>query len=319
MKLNLLKRCATLLAVSALYTASADFITFSIDPASPSINGNITPDDILVRGPLVIVQGTSLGLYDHFHLGQFDNLDALTYGKDPIRGPVYFSVDRVAVGLPGTAVFDQAKPGVESAAGDVFMALPPFGNNVLVVNETDLGLRPGFFGDDLNALNMDTKFADLQSIYFSIDALSARNGYGSGTLANDIFLNDINTIYASGEDTMRLDPYDDIDAFVLLDFFNPGRLDPGLDLALFSLSKFSPSTWTGGSGPWSPGDILFTDFTGRPPTLWASAASIGLQRNDELDALDTVPEPGPIGLSTVVLAAGAAVWFRKHRLDRKSL
>src|SRR4051794_20398397 len=160
-----------------LAQAVADGPYFSVDPASPSIDGNITPDDVLVpgpNGPVVFIQGSSLGLKDNFFGGVFDNLDALSNGTDPIRNPLFFSVDRVAVGLPGTAVFDQARPGVASAAGDVYQALPPFGSNSLVINETQLRLKPGFFGDDVNALEFDLRRNDPK--YFSIDALSASIG-----------------------------------------------------------------------------------------------------------------------------------------------
>ena len=83
---------------------------FSIDHASPSIDGNnITPDDVLIPspdvlipGPAVHTQGISLDLSDDFFSGFFDNLNALSYGKDPIQAPLYFFVDRDAVGLPGS-------------------------------------------------------------------------------------------------------------------------------------------------------------------------------------------------------------------------
>ena len=42
-------------------------------------------------------------------------------------GPLFFSVDRVAVGLPTTAVNAQAQPGVEDTHGDVFKSLPRVG------------------------------------------------------------------------------------------------------------------------------------------------------------------------------------------------
>ena len=59
--------------------------TFSVDPASPAIDGNLTPDDVLERGPGVFIQGTDLGLTDDFFNGFFDNLNALSYGRDPIQ------------------------------------------------------------------------------------------------------------------------------------------------------------------------------------------------------------------------------------------
>ena len=91
----------TLLISSSVSAA----VTFSLDPASPAIDGTvITPDDVLVNGPGVNVHGTSLGLTDGFATGLFDNLNALSGGRDSISTPLLFSVDRVAVGLPGSAV-----------------------------------------------------------------------------------------------------------------------------------------------------------------------------------------------------------------------
>ena len=102
------------------------------------------------------------------------------------------------------------------------------------------------------------------------------------------------------------------------DGYNPvpnGVLDPGLDLALFSVSTFSPSTFTQSGGSYTPGlpgflspaDVLFTDFTGEF-SLFAPAAELGLASDDELNALDTaIPEP----LSLVVwsfLAIGLLGW-----------
>lgn len=291
---------------------------FSIDPASPSIDGNITPDDVLQTGPVVLTQGSSLGLQDSFSLGEFDNLNALSYGRDPVTRPgtqipVYFSVDRVAVGLPGSAVNQQAQPGVESAAGDVFRALPPAGSNTLAIQGSGLGPAPGFFGDDLDGLELDTK--DTSRTYFSIDSLSFSNGVGALTYANDIFLNSFGNTYASGEVNIGLYPMDDLDALVLWDVYQPGILNPGIDMALFFLSTFSPNTFTAGTGIYSPADILFTDFRGSF-ALWASAESIGLRPDDELNALDTVPEPSTI----LLMAVGfVGIVFYQYRLRRKSI
>jgi hypothetical protein len=285
---------------------------FSLDPASPAIDGNITPDDVLTPGPAVFIQGSSLGLQDSFFTGVFDNLEALSFGKDPIRNPLFFSVDRVAVGLPGTAVFLQAQPGVEEAHGDVYVSLPPFGSNALVIDEEQLGLTPGFFGDDLDGLELDT---NPPHVYFSIDALSASNGFGVGNLANDIFIDTFPLLFASGELDIGLAPGDDLDALVLDDTFQPGVLNPGIDQALFSLSPFSPSAFTLTGNPYapcvseflSPADICFTDFRGGF-SPWAAAGEIGLRPDDNVDALDTVPEP-----ATIVLMALGLVGLVVHR------
>ncbi len=295
---------------------------YSIDPASPAIDGNISPDDVLKTGPVVHTEGSSLGLQDDFFSGVYDNLNALSYGQDPIKNPLFFSVDRVAVGLPGSDVHDQAKSGVEEAAGDVYTTLPPFGSNSLFIDEQQLGLMPGFFGDDLDALELDTE--PNPWTYFSIDSLSATNGFGTGGLDDDILFSDGTgsfQIFAEGISDIGLGFGDDLDALVLWDVINPGVLDPGLDKALFSLSTFSPSAYTFSGNPYSPGvkgslspaDILFTAFTGSF-SLWASATDIGLHSYDEVDALDTVPEPATI---TLMVIGFAGLGFYRYRLRRK--
>lgn len=279
---------------------------FSIDPASPAIDGNITPDDVLVAGPTVHTQGRDLGLQDDFFSGFYDNLNALSYGQDPIMNPLFFSVDRVAVGLPGSDVHDQAKPGVEEAAGDVYTTLPPFGSNSLFIDEQQLGLIPGFFGDDLDALELDSE--PNPYTYFSVDYLSATVDW------TDIWVSTGNgdiEQYADGETQIGLLPEDDLDALALWDVFEPGTLNPGIDKALFSISTFSASAFT----VVSPADILFTDFTGNF-SLWASAADIGLRFDDEVDALDTVPEPATI---TLMAIGFAGLGFHRYRLRRKNI
>jgi hypothetical protein len=297
---------------------------FSLDPASPSNSGGINPADVLGSGPVVVIPGASLGLQTNYPAGAYDNLNEVSFGQEPIRNPLYFSVDRVSVGVPGSAVFNEAQPGVASAAGDVFVSLPPFGTNALFIPETALGLVPGFFGDDIDALELDT-FPN-PFIYFTIDALSATNGFGTGTLAKDILLSTGGgsfSVYADGT-LFNLDPFDDLDGLVLDDRFQPGVLNPGIDKALFSLTPFSPSTFTftgnsyvpGVKGSLSPADILFTDFTGSF-SLWASAADIGLLPGDNVDALDTVvPEPATWFLLASALPA-LAVTRRAVRRGRR--
>jgi hypothetical protein len=101
----------------------------SIRPPLPS-TWTLTPDDILESGPFIRTEGWTLGLQEDFFGGVFDNLDALSFGRDlvpvePRSTRVWFSVDRVAVGSAGTDVHAEAAPGFEDAAGDIFAALPP--------------------------------------------------------------------------------------------------------------------------------------------------------------------------------------------------
>lgn len=321
---HFLKRISYSLTLGLLFGNTAPsyaqtMITFSIDPASPSIEGSLTPDDVLVEGPAVFIEGTELGLIDEFFDGFFDNLNALSYGKDPIKNPLYFSVDRVAIGLPDTDVHAESEGG--DAAGDVYKTLPPFGNNSLVIDEEKLGLEGGFFGDDLDALDLDTPAAP-ELIYFSVDYLSFPNL----EFQDDILVSERDGTfyqYADGAGNIGIDEEDDLDALILWDVVNPGQLDPGIDMALFSLNTFSPSTFTftgneyipGVKEHLSPADVLFTNFTGSF-SLWASAPDIGLFPDDELDALDTIPVPEPSAVLGILVASGLGMIGRNKKNSR---
>ncbi len=273
---------------------------FSVDSASPAIlDHGVTPDDILIAGPAIHTEGRDLGLIDAFLTGFYDDLDALSFGRDPInptpeRNQVYFSVDRVAVGVKDVGdVYREARPGVEEASGDVFRALPPMGSNVQFVDEEQLGLEPGFFGDDLDALELDTEPDPF--VYFSIDYLSATNGQGTLDLAADILVSDRAgswSVYAPYW-SMGLDEDDDLDALALWDAWVLDTIaDANIDFALFSLDSFSPTVIAGAA---NPGDILYTEFDGSF-SIWATATEIGLTVDDELNALDTIPLPVPLAL-----------------------
>ena len=277
--------------------ANAELPHFSVDPASPAIDGTITSDDVLRPGPAIFTPALNLGLKDN-PPGDVDSLNSLSYGKD--RGNIlFFSVDRVAVGLLGTDVNIQAQPGAEEAAGDVYQTLPPLGSNILAIDEEELGLEPGFFGDDLDSLELNS--LPMPFTYFSLDFLSATNDFGAAGLADDILISAGDGMFATFADGIThigLLPDDDLDALILFDGCTFGELDlkPNCDFALFSVSTFSPSafTYTGNSYIpgvrefLSPADILFTDFTG-DFSLWAKAEDIGLFPDDELDALDILP------------------------------
>lgn len=269
---------------------------FSVDPASAPVP--MSANDILLPGPAVAIPEAALGL------GLFDNLNALSFGRGG-GVPVFFSVDRGAIGAPGSAVA-AAAPAIEQA-DDIFSIGPALGTNSLFAAGSALGLEGGFFGDDLDALSFNMGPVP----FFSFDAFSAVNSFGVDTLANDIFIGSTATAFASGEADIGLDPFDDLDALILDDQGTPGVLDPGLDTAYFSLSFFSPSTFTGGAGAFSPGDILVTDFTGGFG-LYAPAAAIGLDPFDELNALSN-PEPGSLALLSVGLAGFAVQRRRKQK------
>jgi len=316
-------RCLRLMLLGALLlravsAAAAPNLTFSVDPASPSINGNLTPDDVLAPGPVVAIQGSSLGLADNFFAGNYDNLADFSYGRDPLTGPLYFSVDRVAVGLPGSAVFSAAAPGVESAAADVFVSQPPTGSNALAFSQVALGLAPGFFGDDVDGLSLLA--TQSPNVYFAVDRFSAANDFGSGVLASNLLVSAGDghfSVYATNS-MMGLAAGDAIDGLVLWSPATDLKGQAGVDKALFSVDPFSPDAFTSTGlnyiacvpGHMSPADVCYTDFSGTF-SLWIPAAGLGLRNDDNLDAIATIPEPS----ASAVIAIGLLlVWTVRSKL-----
>jgi hypothetical protein len=244
-------------------------------------------------------------------------------------GQLFMSVDRVAVGQPGTPIRLQSGPPTESAHGDIYSIGQ--GGHALYREEVSLGLDSGFMGDDIDALNMSELPGPIDQInlnavypYYSLWRNSPLNGAMSALTDNtpetispdDILVAATNKVFAAGAD-MGLVAGDDLDALVLWDVtvlpggnvlnVPDGILQPGFDKAMFSLDAFSASTLTGGmGGALSPADLLGTDFQGN---YWryAEAADLGLLPYDNVDALALVPEP----VTAVLLAAGMCVFLRR--------
>lgn len=318
--------CAISLAFGLGFSNARAQYSFSLDPASPTLSGAISPGDVLQAGPLVEHPGITLGLLSNYPAGSFDNLDALSFGAEPPSTSLLFSVDRVAVGAGGTPLFAESAPPLPEAAADVF-ELTGQGTHTRLIDEADLGLAPGFFGDDLDALAHAPRapLTPSGAIYFSIDAWSQTNLVNFGNRADDILMafpgSAVFDIFADGS-SLGLGPGNDLDALALYDIVNPGVLDPGVDKALFSVSAFSPITYlqsgqgyeAGVPGKLSPGDVLFTDFDGTF-SLFRSAASLGLRPDDNLDALDVsrIPEPSSLMWSVALLGVFALRWIRSTR------
>ncbi|MCA9243542.1 MAG: S8/S53 family peptidase [Phycisphaerales bacterium] len=269
------------------------------------------------------------------------DIDAGSIGREDVpriiaqEVPLYFSVDRVAVGGSGTPIQFAAQPGVESAHGDLYATFGA-GTHSPYREEIALGLSTGFFGDDVDALQVagvggsDSVDTTSPYPYWALWRDSARVGEAAtisaggadadGFTADDIALGSTpgnQLIFASGVIHIGLMPGDDLDGLVLMDVtpdsqapggFLPipnGIVDPGFDKALFSLDPFSPNTITaGGGGSYRPGDVLYTDFSGSFSLLW-SANALGLDDYDNVDALSAVPEPttafGLLTLATLAL------------------
>ena len=269
---------------------------FSLDAASSTIGGDVTPDDLLLADGNVMLEGRFLGLRDNFAAGRFDDLNALSLSTgSPAAAQPLFSVDRVSWGAAGTAVREQAAPG--EAAADVFRP-DGRGGNAVHLDEEALSLKPGFFRDDLNAYSAAVESGE-QKVYFSIDALSASATSAFPTPASVILVSDgswTSSVFADAA-AIGLLPGDDIDALIVLDAGGDGIANAGTDRAVFSLSPFSTSTYlasgavyaAGLPGSLSPADVLVTNFDGSYELL-AAAADLGLLPEDNVDALE-VPEP----------------------------
>jgi len=83
---------------------------------------------------------------------------------------------------------------------------------------------------------------------------------------------------------------DELDALVVWDLGNVGQVDPGLDVALFSLAPGSlyldgPDGMPGTADDYSAADIFVTDFTGFN-LLYMPANALGMEFWDNIDALD---------------------------------
>lgn len=288
------------LSQPATVRATPTDIRFSVDPASVSVAADLTPDDVLVAGPRVLAHGTSFGLQSNPALGIADNLNAISYGRDPISNPLYFSVDRLTLGKDESDVARLNRTAID-AARHVYVALPPSGTNVLSIDGTRLGLIPGFLDDDLNGLSLLSG----PVTFFSLDGVSASIGKivvpgQPGVRSSDILSSTGNGSFGffKRAEEIGLSPFDEIDALVL----------DAAGIALFSLSAASPSTTrvTGLDyracipGHMSPADVCRTEFAGSY-SRWAAADSMGLLEQDNIDALATFQEPAAISEPATIL------------------
>jgi hypothetical protein len=164
-----------------LTTPPGEFIT------NPPV-GSQPPGFDLLAGPFSLIE-----------------LDALSYGRDPIDHPYprtdqpyyIFSVDELAIGLPGTALRAEGALGAQEASADTFITAPKRalpvgpvpgtnyfftdGDGVANVNPMPgVGLLepnpptigdPSDPGDNLDAVDFDTRPSDQNGpVYFSLDS-----------------------------------------------------------------------------------------------------------------------------------------------------
>ena len=311
----------TLSAAAFLAVTTPAYAGVSIDRASPSIGlcpFVVTPAhvyqqvppgggcDVGGAGPQVEVRPASFGLVAG------DNIDALSANTaTPPNVPYHlvFSGGRGSLGQPGTpyrgeAVLNQAasdlwgtaltsaSPAAAMAACAAVVIPPPhvmfrrqIDFNLIFTAPTGAGPLAGV-QDNIDAVELDVldvtgdQFHDIGT-YLSVDAASPSLGARSTA---DIFFvppGGAGGIFAAFWQ-LGLVFADDVDALVIWDRGGIGELDPGMDLALFSLAPGSPSL--GGS----PADIFVTHFTGAF-CLFAPANQLGMRAADNVDGLDVIP------------------------------
>lgn len=310
----------------ALADPGPDPHTFSLDAASPS---GVNPADLLnpsaVPPPSTQVLAANLGL----QVG--DELDALSGGADAVQDSniVFFSVDRLSLGavpgpMPPWDVLNQAL--LNQQAGDVYATTNklggwsvPVGLNMLRDNQGSLGEIPQILPPVPNPGGMDRLDAmafeefDLTAdlahdlpVYFSLDPLSPSV---VGLSPADILLSPVGGGFAvfAPAGALGLTMHDDLDALALLDLGVAGRVDPGIDLALFSLAPGSPTLAVLGA---SPADVFITTFNSFSAVHYP-AGSLGLLPTDNVDALE-VQIPEPICLSLLLPAVGLVIRRRRR-------
>ncbi len=361
-------------------------------PPGPNLPafGPLPPPGIMVDSIVSPMGSVPGGLGIMPGIGGAVEVDALSYGRDHGQ-QLFFSVDEFAVGVPTPFtpffpdVFTEGAGGVMEASADVFVYMAPAvitppgpvigntdvidGDGIAPFGGPGTGLMepnppgPGpDFGDNLDAVDIDTVLADLTTvipgvgptIFFSMDSpfVDPREGIpNSGTAAGNIDITtgiafvggDVAVTTAGGVPVLYAaaailgldlaDPdidTDDLDALILLDdgalradgnpFFS---LDD--DVIYFSVRAGSaviglPDSRFG--APIEPGDVLEPPLVGGVspfPAIFVSAEALGLSTaraglafQDDLDALDIVPEPSALALIGMGLFGLLGFARRRH-------
>ncbi|MGK7942605.1 MAG: PEP-CTERM sorting domain-containing protein [Crocosphaera sp.] len=339
---------------------SGNVLQFSVDPEADGLVGTdvyfestVSPHDI----PDSFVGDEAAGdIYKSIEFAMIGSYVAEHIAADQIIKPASPNLnelyrDELELGLhaPGEEVDSPTQPfeddldGFEEAdTGDPFWGVD-------IVDESVDPAVPGIDGAVDSPRTDPSDFSDSEkNAFFSLDALSG--SIGLTTIAQggpipvytpsgdtDVSADDILVspgpgffgIYANGVADIDLLPGDVLDALVLSDErpginIPNGFLDPGVDEALFSLQAGSPTLALLNL---QPGDVFYTNFSqtfeetgGRKFGLYADNLDIGLDNDDELNALDikpyvAVPEPS----SAISLLALGLLGLGSSRKLRKNL
>lgn len=316
---------ATILAAPAYAGISIDRASQSIplcgaDPAriySPISTGGC---DVGGPGPQIEVARIAYGLIAG------DNTDALSANTLQPKNDRYrlvFSGDQGSAGAPGTpyraeAVLNQAPSDlwqmVNLPAGDAWnawLACAPVmipGGHVMFSNQTAYNLiftaAPGagplagnddnLDGVELDDLDPSGDLVHDLGVYFSLDAASP-----SAASPSDIYFSAPGAAaFATFAADWRLglNANNNVDALVIWDRTQIGIVDPGVDLALFSLAPGSaalagPDGVAGTADDFSAADIFVTGFT-NTFCLYTRFGQLGMRFQDNVDALDALHPAG---------------------------
>ena len=282
--------------------------SFSVAPGGPSGLNAATIFD-LPTAPRILP--ADLGLVPA------DDLDSLSYGTDYINSnsDLRFSVDSLALGVPGSAVALEAAKSPNEAHGDEFgvtPALPFGGSNVQILDESG-DTAPPFpllISDDVDALTEPpASFVDPDGdgvpdfpVYFSLDPGSPSIGTIPASPADILMsVGGAPPVVIIPEAWLGLVPGDDVDAICL---------EATTLTVLYSLAPGSPTLGAVAAGP---ADLFLVVSPSGPiatPPVFVPAFVLGLLPTDNLNALKcSLPEVDffPFSLAQVVIEAGDLV------------
>jgi hypothetical protein len=319
-------------------------LLFSVDPEAVGLPGtavdfhaSLSPFAAALPGPPRVPDNLG-GDPGHEAAGDIYASRAFPYFGP--RPPLVNLTNVPEVGLGSNRlVYDENLLGLQAPAQNHSHPTPPFGPPEDDVDALEMDdARRVDDGNPYDGIPDNGKY-----VFFSLDATSATviaptpdpfpgtstdPDTTNGVTADDILVSSppgqqpFNfAIYARGIEDMGLQPGDDLDALCLWDN-NPNGTGPpdGIlnteDEALFSLAAGSPSL-----GGRSPGDVFLTKFDGQF-TLYTSAASLGLNDFDDLNALDinpgviipTLSEWGVIIFGILLLGSLVLFIWRRRRL-----
>jgi|GEM_PF-4513585 len=217
-----------------------------------------------------------------------------------------FSVTETSLGLFDTHVRREANNNEQE--GDAFLSRGTYNRSGFVsggpghdqaIDEEALGLLPGDEVDGASEGDFDR-----DPIYYTQAGDS------------DIFFQAIANTFASTT-ALGLSAGDDVNAVVVWDDNGNGEFD-GSDQILFSLAQGSAALTS--NPTWSAADV-FSINAGGSASLFASHTDLGLEFNDDIDALELVPDrpktPEPLTTLGTLAAGMMGLLLRRQTRQRR--